>query len=501
MNEAAHSPTPRKMRRGAAAAGLLGAMLATTALAPLPALAQPAQPGLAVALPRATGPANFADQVARVAPAVVRVTVTGRAPVAQPAQLPPELRGSPLEEFFRRFGEGGATPAPQGPRRATGQGSGFVIDAGGHVVTNAHVVGQAASVEVELADGRKLPARVVGTDPQTDIALLKVEAGAPLPFVAWADSDGLRVGEWVLAMGNPFGLGGSATAGIVSARGRQIGAGPYDDFIQTDAPINPGSSGGPLFNPAGEVVGVNTAIFSPSGGNIGIGFAVPSNLAKRIVDELRDDGRVERGWLGVSLQPMDEELAGVLGAQGGTGVLIAAVEPNSPAARAGLRPGDIVTRVGGRTVEGARDVASAVAQAKPGTELALTALRNGQPTEQRVTLGEHPAMRAVADRGGDASRGGSLGLALAPRMGADGQAGATVARVEPGSVAERRGLRPGDVILRAADRAVTSPADVVEAVRMAREAGKAGIALQVERGEMRSFLALPLGTEAAGRTG
>jgi len=261
---------------------------------------------------------------------VVGVTVAGHAPaVDQVAELPPELRGTPLEEFFRRFG-GGQGQQPRG-RAVTGKGSGFIVDPQGFVVTNNHVVGGAERVTVELADGRKLPAKVVGTDPQTDIALLKVEAGAPLPHVSFGDSDGLRVGEWVLAMGNPFGLGGSATAGIVSARGRQIGAGPYDDFIQTDAPINPGNSGGPLFGVNGEVMGVNTAIFSPSGGNIGIGFAVPSNLAKRVVADLRDDGKVERGWLGVSLQPLDAELAAAIGLSEPRGALIAGVEPGSPA--------------------------------------------------------------------------------------------------------------------------------------------------------------------------
>lgn len=466
------------------AIGLLGAtLLVPPAFAQAPTLTQgPLEPPVT----RQAGGPDFADLAARVAPAVVRVTVVGHAPV-QEMEIPPELRGSPLEEFFRRFGGG-----PQRPRRTLGQGSGFIIDQSGFVVTNNHVVGEADSVTAALADGRELAARVVGADPQTDIALLKVEAGAALPTVPWGNSDQLRVGNWVLAMGNPFGLGGTATAGIVSARGRQIGAGPYDDFIQTDAPINPGNSGGPLFNTQGEVVGVNTAIFSPSGGNIGIGFAVPARLAMRIVEDLRDDGKVERGWLGVSLQPLDRELAQALGTTDTKGALIAAVEPGTPAARAGLRPGDLVLAAGERRVESPRDLASAVADAKPGAQIALTVVRDGRRMEQQVTLGAQPDRRSdvAARRGQDSQPGtGSLGLALGPRQGGEG---AVVARVAPGSVADERGLRPGDVILRAGDRDVSGPSDVVTAVEEARRAGRPAIALQVQRGDARTFLALPL---------
>ena len=255
-------------RRPAIVAGVLALALGTTALTAIPGTAQPTAPVAGVALARVGGP-DFADMAARVGPSVVRVMTAERA-------TPARERVSPQEEMMRRFGR----PAPEQGQRRAGQGSGFVIHADGFIVTNAHVVGDTAEVKVELADGRELPARAVGRDVATDIALLKVEAGAPLPALTFGDSDRTRVGEWVMAMGNPFGLGGTVTAGIVSARGRQIGAGPYDDFIQTDASINPGNSGGPLFNAAGEVVGVNTAIFSPSGGNIGIGFAVPSKMVR-----------------------------------------------------------------------------------------------------------------------------------------------------------------------------------------------------------------------------
>ncbi len=497
-------PAPKSRLPKAAAAGLLALALGTTALSALPGggNAQPTAAqadGTAVALPRSPmARADFADLAAKAAPAVVGVTVAGRAPAAQMAELPPELRGTPLEEFFRRFGGGqGQQQRPRG-RNAMGKGSGFIIDPQGYIVTNNHVVGGAERVTVELSDGRELPGRVVGADPQTDIALLKVESSEPLPYVSFGDSDGLRVGEWVLAMGNPFGLGGTATAGIVSARGRQIGAGPYDDFIQTDAPINPGNSGGPLFGANGEVVGVNTAIFSPSGGNIGIGFAVPSNLAKRVVADLRDDGKVERGWLGVSLQPLDAELAAAVGLPEPRGALVAGVEPGSPAARAGLRAGDVVLEAGGRPVRNPRDLASAVAEAKPGATLALAVSRDGKRTEQQVALGEVPGTRVAGKNAGGQAGQAALGLALAPRAdAARGEGGAVVARVEPDSVAEKRGLQQGDVVIRAGDRDVAKPGDVAEAVDAARKAGRSNIAMLVERGGARLFVALPL-TAAAG---
>ena len=341
------------------AAGFLALALGTTALTTLPMTgsAQTTTPSApAVVLPHQRGPQGFADLAARVAPSVVRVTVTGQVE-ATPAsvEIPPDLRGTPLEPFFRQFERG--QRAPRGEqrgeqRRNVGQGSGFIIDAAGYIVTNNHVVGEASAVKVELTDGRELPARVIGTDPQTDLALLKVEAGGPLPAVTWGDSDQLRVGDWVVAMGNPFGLGGSVTAGIVSARGRQIGAGPYDDFIQTDAPINPGNSGGPLFNANGEVVGINTAIYAPAGGNVGIGFAVPARMARHVITDLQQDGRVARGWLGVSMQPLNAELASALRLPDARGVLVAGVEPGSPSAAAGVKAGDVVVGIDGRPVAG-----------------------------------------------------------------------------------------------------------------------------------------------------
>ncbi|TCZ53657.1 DegQ family serine endoprotease [Roseicella aquatilis] len=467
-------------------AGALALALGTTALTPFAwkAEAQPAVPaaGTAIALPRPAGP-DFADLAARVGPAVVRVSVTGHAEARQVADLPPELRGSPFERFLEQ-GQRNARP-----RKTMGQGSGFIIDPSGYVVTNNHVVGEADSVRVELADGREMPAKVVGTDPKTDLALLKVEAGNTLPTVAFGDSGKLRVGEWVLAMGNPFGLGGTATAGIVSARGRQIGAGPYDDFIQTDAPINPGNSGGPLFNTAGEVMGVNSAIFSPSGGNIGIGFAVPASLAQSVITQLRENGRVERGWLGVSMQKLDAELASALSVQETKGVLVGGVERDGPAARAGVQAGDVVTAVNDRAIALPRDLAEAVAGVKPGGTVTLHLLRDGKPVTQSVTLGQVPDTREARGTGEERQGQASLGLALAPNRGGEG---AVVAEVRPDSAAAEQGLRPGDVILRANGRPVKGPRDVVEAVGAARKDGKAAIALQIERDGGRAFLALPL---------
>ena len=466
------------------AGGALALALGTTALTPFvpPATAQSAgQPATAVALPRPVGP-DFADLAARVAPAVVRISITGHTE-ATPVQVPPELRGTPFERFFRQR---------QGPteRRVSGQGSGFIIDPAGYVVTNNHVVGQADSVKVELADGRQLPARVVGTDPKTDLALIKIEAGGDLPTVAFGNSDQLRVGEWVLAMGNPFGLGGTATAGIVSARGRQIGAGPYDDFIQTDASINPGNSGGPLFNSQGQVVGVNAAIFSPSGGNIGIGFAIPASLAQSVIGQLKEHGKVERGWLGVSMQAIDPALASALGLPGNKGALIGGLEADGPAAKAGLQPGDVVTAVDGHAVAVPRDLAEAVGEQRPGATITLGLLRDGKPVEQRVTLAGIPDQQEAKAGPGQSPSSANLGLALAPRD--RGGPGAVVAGVQPDSVAATQGLQPGDVILRAGDRAVSGPRDVAEAVGAARRADKPAIALQIERDGGRAFVALPL---------
>jgi serine protease Do len=324
---------------------------------------------------------DFADLAERVLPAVVNIAVTSE----QTAAVPPDLRGTPFERFYRdRRGRG---------QPVQGAGSGFIIDPAGLVVTNNHVIGNTTRVQVSLQNGREYQARVVGFDELTDIALLRIEDRTALPAVALGSSAAMRVGNWVLAAGNPFGLGGSITVGIISARGREIGAGPFDDFIQTDAPINPGNSGGPLFNMAGEVIGINTAIYSPSGASAGIGFAVPSDMARSVIEQLRAGGRVERGWLGVAVQdlPAAEEVgAARRPAAGPRGVLVAGVERGSPAARAGLRQGDQVTAINGERVETSRALVRTIAAVPPGQTVRLTVLREGRPSEIPVQVGRRP---------------------------------------------------------------------------------------------------------------
>ena len=320
---------------------------------------------------RGGAPSSFAPLVKRVVPAVVNISV-----VEAGADLPAassDVRG--LRDRFRR----------RDP--VLGAGSGFIIDPSGVIVTNTHVVGRATRIAVTLADGTELPARLVGSDELTDIAVIRVTSPTPLPYVEWGDSRVVEVGDWILAAGNPFGVGISVTAGIVSARGRDIGAGPFDDFLQIDAPINPGNSGGPTFNMEGQVIAVNTAIVSPTGGSVGIGFAVPSEMASKIVSDLRDKGRIERGWLGVSVQ----DLPGNRGPRSNAGVSIANIDRTGPAARAGLKPGDVVVAVDGTRVDTAQGLIKAVAATPPGNAVKLTVRRGGQNVDIPVTVGRRPA--------------------------------------------------------------------------------------------------------------
>jgi serine protease Do len=477
---------------GAAGAGVLAFSLFTLNDH---SIAQPVAPRT----PAAVG-VSFADVIESVSPAVVNIAVMkveSAAPTSFQYSFPRGQGQTPFDEFFERFFDGDRGQMPQ--RRSEGQGSGFLIDESGYIVTNNHVAGGADEITVTLQDGRKFDAKLVGSDPKTDLALVKVEAD-DLPYVAFGDSDEARVGDWVVAIGNPFGLGGTATAGIISARGRDINSGPYDDYLQLDAPINFGNSGGPVFNTAGEVVGVNTAIFSPNGGNIGIGFAIPANQAKDVIADLRENGSVERGWLGVQIQNVDEEIAKSLRLEGTEGALVADVVEDGPAAHAGVQQGDVITKFNGQTVDSSRTLSRLVAAAEPNKAAKVTVWRDGRSRELTVDLGEAAQDEAVAandSRGGSAQGTAAVGLRLRP-LTADDRAslglpsnvsGALVASVEPGSPAAEKGIRPGDVITRVNNKAVENVADTVAALNSARERNETALLL-VRRGDAQQFVAL-----------
>jgi serine protease Do len=482
-------------------AGAIGAGVLTFSLLTLNehTIAQPVAPRA----PASVG-VSFADVIESVSPAVVNIAVMkveASAPTSFEFSSPGSPRGQqqfPFE-FFERFFEG--DPRGQLPqRRSEGQGSGFLIDASGYIVTNNHVAGGADEITVTLQDGRKFEAKLVGSDPKTDLALVKVEANN-LPYVAFGDSDKARVGDWVVAIGNPFGLGGTATAGIVSARGRDINSGPYDDYLQLDAPINFGNSGGPVFNTAGEVVGVNTAIFSPNGGNIGIGFAIPANQAKDIVADLRENGSVERGWLGVQIQDLDEDFVKSLRLPNDKGALVNDVVTDGPAAKAGVQPGDVITEFNGREIDSVRALSRTVAAASPNEPAKVTVWRDGRSRELSVDLGEaaqsDEVVAANARGGSSGQSAAAVGLSLRALTDGDRTAlgvpsdvkGAVVTAVEPGSAAAEKGLRPGDIITRVNQRAVATVGDVVAALNTARDNNETALLL-VRRGDVQQFVAL-----------
>ncbi len=489
---------PRR-RRGMTAAALAVATLVFTVP---PVFARP-------------GPEGFSDLAEKVKPAVVNIATTQRLAQAEgrgpsPFEVPPGLRGSPFEEFFKRFGQPGQPGSDEDDTPGPGRqalGSGFIVDASGYVVTNNHVIKDADKVTVTLADGRKLDAKVVGRDDKTDVALIKVESDKPLPFVPWGDSDKSKVGDWIMAVGNPFGLGGTVTAGIVSARGRDIQSGPFDDYLQIDAPINRGNSGGPTFNMNGEVIGINTAIYSPNGGSIGIGFAIPASLAKPIVEELKVKGRIDRGWLGVSIQPMSKEIAGSIGLDSEEGALVLGVTPDSPAAKAGLKQGDVIRSVDGKKVGEFRDLARLVAGAGPEKSVKLGVWRDGRETPVSVSLARTPSDKtASVEPGRDApaaEQASALGLGLAPVTRETRQRynlpeaakGAVVINVKRGTPAAEAGIRAGDIIVKAGDKTVAAPDDVIAGVKAAKDR-KAVLLLVTRQGNER-FVAVPLGNEVS----
>jgi serine protease Do len=443
-------------------------------------------------------PVGFADIVAKVKPAVisVRVKIDRPASSSLSSDESPFPPGSPMERFFRRFGapnggDGG------GHQVITGQGSGFFITADGYAVTNNHVVQNAQTVQVTTDDGKMYEAKVIGTDSRSDLALIKVD-GKDFPYVKLADN-APRVGDWVLAVGNPFGLGGTVTAGIVSARGRDIGAGPYDDFIQIDAPVNKGNSGGPSFDVDGNVIGVNTAIFSPSGGSVGIAFDIPSDTVKSVIAQLREKGSVTRGWIGVQIQPVTPDIADGLGLKNAAGALVSEPQPNSPAAKAGIESGDVITSVDGTTITDARELARRIGTMAPGTSVKLTLVHQGQEKIVTLTLGTLPNEKAASNQESQHAAPDNdmpkLGMTLAPSnktSGAEGN-GVVVTAIDPNGVAADHGFQVGDVILDVGGKSVSNPADVRKQLADARKDGKHALLFRVKSGEGTRFVALPLG--------
>ena len=507
MNESDTSaPKPRlrtALLGGVAILGV-GALVATAMVAPKSSLGTLVTPAFAQTMQR---PVGFADIVEKVKPAVisVRVKMDGGAKMTEFRGELPFPKGSPMDRFFRQFGvpdDGnpgapGAPGAPGGRNVITGQGSGFFISADGYAVTNNHVVDKAENVQVTTDDGMVHPAKVIGTDPRTDLALIKVEGGN-FPFVKLADGNP-RIGDWVLAVGNPFGLGGTVTAGIVSARGRDIGAGPYDDFIQIDAPVNKGNSGGPTFDVDGNVIGVNTAIFSPSGGSVGIAFAIPADTVRKVVAQLKDKGSVTRGWIGVQIQSVTPEIADSLGLKNPEGALVAEPQSDGPAVKAGIDAGDVITAVNGARIKDARELARQIGGMAPGTSVKLTVMRKGGEKTFSLTLGELPnerqAKAETRTRDSTGTEVPRLGLTLAPagQVAGSGNEGVVVTDVAPNGVAADHGFKTGDIILDVGGKKVGNPTDVRDAISDAQKEGKRTVLLRVKSGEGTKFVALRIG--------
>lgn len=463
---------------------------------------------------------SFADVVSAVSPAVVSVRVQSEAqPVSDNSNFSFNFGGQgfenlpddhPLKRFFREFGgpegrgDGDRAERGRGDRdnrphrmRPTSQGSGFFISEDGYLVTNNHVVADGAAFTVVLDDGTELDAKLIGKDSRTDLAVLKVEANREFTYVNFADDNKVRVGDWVVAVGNPFGLGGSVTAGIISARGRDIGSGPYDDYIQIDAAVNRGNSGGPAFNLEGEVIGINTAIFSPSGGNVGIAFAIPATVARDVVKNLMEDGKVERGWLGVQIQPVNKDIAESLGLSEPQGALVVAPQDGSPGGKAGIKEGDVITALNGEPIKDARDLARKVAAIVPDTKVEIAIWRDGKAQDVEVTLGNLTSEDAAAADTEEAESTApssekalaSLGITVAP---AEDGTGLAVVQVDPDSEAAARGLRTGEKIVSVNNKPVEKASDIDSVVEQARKDGRTRALFQVESDRGSRFVALPI---------
>jgi serine protease Do len=490
---------------------ILAALALTTALT-APVLIVPAF-SAPPAIAGEAAPRDFSELAAKVTPAVVNVQVTMKtgASDGDEQQMSDGGTQQQLEEFMRQFAERfGQHGQGQGPRqqrphpKAQAVGTGFIIDPSGIIVTNFHVAGKADSITVTMQDGRKLTAKLLGGDEKTDLAVLKVKSDKPLPYVEFEDANKVKVGQPVMAVGNPFGLGGTVTTGIVSARGRDIQSGPFDDYIQTDAAINRGNSGGPLFDMDGKVIGINTAIFSPTGGSIGLGFAIPSSTAAPVVEQLKSHGRVERGLLGVQIQPVTDEIASSLSLGSATGALVAQVEPNSAAAKAGVQEGDIIKSVDGKDIPTIRDLTRTIAAFTPGTTVKLGLVREGKEQTVSAKLGDYSKMGKQAKADDDQGRGddgkvkpGSFGFSLAPlspetrqQLGLkDSVKGALIAAVESGSPAEEQGLRAGDVIQQVGREPVDGPKDAAAKLKDAKD-GKKPVLMKVYREGSTRFVAV-----------
>ncbi len=450
----------------------------------------------------AAAPADFSAVVEQVTPAVVSVQVKTEVAAVANRDAPEGFEDLPpgLQEFFRRFDiprgeEDGSGREPFHPRRGMSQGSGFFITDDGYVVTNAHVVADGTEYTVTMSDGSELDAKLIGTDERTDLALLKVD-GNDFKYVGFA-TDLPKVGQWVLAVGNPFGLGGSVSAGIISANGRDIGSGPYDNFLQIDAPINRGNSGGPTFNVHGEVVGVNTAIFSPSGGNVGIAFAIPASIVSEVISDLRDNGVVTRGWLGVQIQPVTKDIAESLGIEDTKGAIVADATADGPAQGAGIRTGDIITKVNGNAVASPKELSETIAKIEPGAKITVTVMRDGSEQEFDVTLGNlndfDEQQQASADQpevAPDATPGSLEALGLKLEQNPDGE-GVRVASVDEESPAADKGLQAGDVIVAVGSKPVTSIADVEEGVAAAQDRGRDAVLFRVQGENGTRFVGVP----------
>ncbi|PJF11220.1 serine protease [Pseudorhodobacter sp. MZDSW-24AT] len=462
--------------------------------------------GLALALGQAQGafaraPDSFADLAQQISPSVVNITTS--AVVSGPAAGGPIVpEGSPFEDFFRDFMDRNNPGGNGAPRRSEALGSGFVISEDGYIVTNNHVIENADEIEIEFFSGTRLTAKLVGTDPKTDIALLKVESDTPLPFVTFGNSDLSRVGDWVVAMGNPLGQGFSVSAGIVSARNRAL-SGTYDDYIQTDAAINRGNSGGPLFNMDGQVIGVNTAILSPNGGSIGIGFSMASNVVTKVVDQLKEFGETRRGWLGVRIQDVTPDVAEAMGLAEASGALVTDV-PEGPAKDSGIIAGDVITQFAGQPVRDTRDLTRRVADSPVGEAVPVIVMREGKSETLQVTLGRREEAEAAevrpaaADGPAEPQEAEILGMSLAPvseelkqslNLPADAE-GLVVGEVDPASEAYAKGLRDGDLITEAGQQKVVRLKDLEDRITEAEAAGRKSILLLVRRAGDPRFVAL-----------